>query len=111
MKKISVCVSALAIFASQAACAFTGNDLIKWLHEYENDRISTFSGGLYLGYVAGIADTTNGLAFCPNGDVTNGQNAAVVAKWLRKNPERWTEEASMLILTALQASYPSCKRT
>ncbi|MNO20185.1 hypothetical protein D3C76_99340 [compost metagenome] len=111
MKKIAACIGALAISASQSAWSFTGNDLIKWLPDYENDNIATWNGGLYLGYVAGVADTTMGIVFCPIGNVTNGQNGAVVAKWLKKNPERWSEEASSLIISALRSSYPKCKTT
>lgn len=107
MKKITLATAAVAALASGQAWSATGNDLIRWLPDYERG-IANWQSGMYLGFVSGIASFSNGILFCaPNS--TNGQNAAVVAKFLRNNPERWGEDAPKLVIDALKKGYPQCK--
>lgn len=107
--KIAGCLGAIAMSLSSSAWSLTGNDIMKWLPEYENQHSVSFNSGVYIGYVSGVADATRDIIYCPKGSTTNGQNGAVVAKWLRKNPERWGEDATTLIMSALRDSYPKCK--
>ncbi|WP_143524249.1 Rap1a/Tai family immunity protein [Pseudomonas sp. 382] len=109
IKKIAACAGLSIAALSQPAWSITGNDLIGWIPDYERATKSTFNSGMFLGYTAGVAEATVGVLFCPPPEVTNGQNAAIVAKWLRQNPERWAEPASNLVITALQKAYPKCK--
>lgn len=98
----------LALLTSPgAAWATSGNDLVKWIPEYEASK-ATFAGGLFIGYVTGIADFGRGFLFCPAGNVTNGQNAAIVVKYLKNNPEKWNWQASTLVVEALSNAYPKC---
>lgn len=87
--------------------ATTGNDLVKWIPDYEANS-GTFGGGVFIGYVAGIADFGRGILFCPVGEVTNGQNGAIVVKYLRNNPEKWNYSGSNLVVAALRQAYPKC---
>ncbi|MCS3839413.1 hypothetical protein HNR03_004024 [Pseudomonas sp. JAI111] len=86
------------------ANAFSGNDLIKWLPEYEQG--TSLNSGMYLGYVSGVADIGNNILFCAKSTVTRGQLAAIVGKYLRNNPESWQEEASTLVTAALEKAFP-----
>lgn len=90
------------------AQAWTGNDLVRWEADYSRSTPG-WDGGMYLGYIAGIAEFGNTILYCAPEGVTNGQNAAVVTKFLKNNPERWTENSGRLVIAALQASYPPCK--
>lgn len=108
MKAIIGVVSIAAMGFSLPAWSWTGNDLVRWEIEY-NRGATTWSGGLYLGYIAGIAEFTNGILFCAPPGATQGQNAAIVSKYLKNNPEQWTDSASTIVLAALQSSYPDCK--
>ncbi|WP_442108230.1 Rap1a/Tai family immunity protein [Pseudomonas sp. NUPR-001] len=109
MKKIVLATAAVAALITGQAWSATGNDLMQWLPEYESDTAS-WASGMYLGFVSGVASATNGVLYC-SPKATNGQNAAIVAKFLKNNPERWTEDAAMLTAEALQKAHPKCKNT
>lgn len=90
--------------------AATGNDLMRWLPNYEAAHETT-EAGLFMGYVSGVFDLGSSFFFCPPPGVTNGQNAAIVAKYLKSNPEKWNLDASQIVIEALRATYPQCQKT
>lgn len=107
MNQIQWTAAVAALVASGHAWSATGNDLIEW--GKDNPKGSRFIDGVYMGYISGIADFSNGILFCAPNGATNGQNVAIVTKFLKNNPERWTEQAATLVVAALSAAYPSCK--
>ncbi|OKO47366.1 hypothetical protein BMH52_15680 [Pseudomonas sp. BTN1] len=107
MNSLAVTAALLAGFASSPAWSATGNDLVQW--GANSPQGSKFIDGAYMGYISGIADFSNGVLFCAPKGVTNGQNVAIVSKFLKNNPERWAEQAPQLIVAALSAAYPACK--
>ncbi|WP_432213804.1 Rap1a/Tai family immunity protein [Pseudomonas graminis] len=96
-------------FAPMTAWCATGNDLRAWGEGYEKNT-GTFANGLYMGFVVGVAESFSGLGFCPPSNVTNGQNAAIVWKWLSDHPKDWAGPASGLILAALSDAFPCQKK-
>lgn len=100
-------MAAACLAASSNAYAISGNDLIKWLPDYE--QRSNFSSGMFLGYVSGVGELGANILFCLKPSVTRGQAAAIVAKYLRNHPESWQEEASTLVVAALEESFPCPK--
>lgn len=109
MKRIAITVACASALACGSAYSATGNDLISWSSSYERD-IANWESGMFLGFTSGISSVANGIAFCAP-DATNGQSAAIVAKFLKNNPERWGESATVLTLEALRKGYPKCKET
>ena len=107
MKTVKALTLGALLATSGTAWATNGNDLVKWIPEFESGA-STFGGGAFIGYVSGIADLGRGILFCPTGEVTNGQNGAIVVKFLRNNPEKWNKTGSSLVVEALSRAYPKC---
>jgi hypothetical protein len=63
----------------------------------------------YYSYVAGVHDTLDALGIvCASTSVSVGQVSAVVAKFVKENPERWDEPAVGLVSDALIKAFP-CK--
>lgn len=63
-----------------------------------------------VGYVDGIADAAAGLGYtCYPTGIARADIRDVVMKYLRGNPERLSDPASLLILNGLFEAYP-CKR-
>ncbi|WP_110995407.1 Rap1a/Tai family immunity protein [Pseudomonas sichuanensis] len=108
-KRIAVAVAWASSALTGVVHAATGNDLISWVPAYERD-VTNWESGMFLGFVSGISNVANGIAFCAPTS-TNGQSAAIVAKFLKNNPERWGEDAAALTLEALRKGYPKCKDT
>ncbi|WP_314357028.1 Rap1a/Tai family immunity protein [Pseudomonas rhodesiae] len=107
MKTLRAVMLGALLATPTIAWSMTGNDLVKWMPDYESNS-GSFGGGVFGGYVAGIADFTRGVLFCPAGNITNGQNAAIVVKFLKNNPEKWNQQASGLVIEALSRAYPKC---
>jgi hypothetical protein len=108
MKFTQIMLLVTALSSSAHALAYTGNDLIQWLPEYEANK-GSWAGGMFLGYVGGVSEVGQGVLYCAPATATHGQSAAITAKYLRNNPEKWNLSASSLIVSALQAAYPACK--
>ena len=104
---------AIMLFTECSYAVTTGNDLAKWMVEYEksdNDNtINMYEAGQYGGYLKGIADTTNSLSWCNPGNVTTGQMFKIVSKYLHNNPEKLHLYADDLVKQALKEAFP-CKK-
>ncbi|WP_426703282.1 Rap1a/Tai family immunity protein [Rhodanobacter sp. Col0626] len=64
---------------------------------------------MFRGYVGGVQDSFNGIAFCVPADVPLSQASAVVRKYLADNPQLWNEQANVLVVRALKQAYPCQK--
>ena len=109
MNKFKWTTAVAVLLTSGQAWSATGNDLMSWVPYYEQNA-ARWESGMFLGYVSGASNMLNGVIYCaPN--ATNGQNAAIVVKFLKNNPERWGEDAGTLVFDALSKAHPKCKRT
>ena len=119
MKGKEICVCLLVIvfligMPGSGHCGFfTGNNLVEWMRDYEvadSDGTSkswTVNATCYMLYIAGVADVLHNLGLIGAEKVTVGQHCAVVAKYLKANPEKWHQSALSLILEALFEAFPS----
>ena len=90
-----------------------GNELVELMREYEkaerNDKTADWRKvGEYRGYVMGFYDATWFFYAVPE-NITPGRVAAVVARFLRQNPEKWDRPAWDLVMEALQEAFPKAK--
>ena len=84
---------------------FSGNDLAKRMSE---DNV--FDSGVYSGYIIGIVDAAvTRKLICPPPDITIMQAKAIVAKFLKENPELWNTNADLLVLVSLGLAFPCGK--
>ncbi|MBF8733079.1 hypothetical protein IRZ59_21860 [Pseudomonas guariconensis] len=105
-------VLTLALTASMPCLAYTGNDLQDWARDLEftqKNNTASWKGSMLVGYVAGVFETLNGVLLCPKKKSTHLQNAFIVSKYLRQNPERWSENGTTLVVEALRTTYPECE--
>jgi hypothetical protein len=102
---VSYCGSAYAVF-------FDGNKLNGERAGYlavQRGKPGTtdYQGSsLYYGYVAGISDTVTGFLVCEPSNVTVGQEAAIVSKYMDENPDKWALPASQIVINALSTAFP-----
>lgn len=85
---------ALASTASSAGYFYDGNDLRR------------LDEGTLRGYVAGIVDLRNSDEFCLPIGVMQSQATAVVKKYLDDNPQEWHRPAFVIVVGALNKSFP-----
>ena len=112
---VSLCVAMSAHEAQ--AYFFDGNNLVEWMRAYDKMVGTSCSSAdpeciddvrnacTFLGYVMGVHDSSWYDYSVPEG-VTVNQLAAVVSKYLKEHPERWSSSAYYLVKDALQRAFP-----
>jgi hypothetical protein len=101
---------------TQALSGWTGNDLRKWIDEYEKGdrepaRTNWLYNGWFVGYVSGISDVGTGGFFCIREGATRKQVCDVVAKYVNQNPEIRDNPARDLVVEALKQAFPCIHAT
>lgn len=109
MKLITLLACMLMLSSNSWASFTSGNELHKWMTEWEKENGNRHSTGLFRGYVSGVVDTGNNILFCTGNGVTRGQYTAVVAKFLKNNPELWNNSGDSIVIDALKNAFP-CKK-
>ena len=108
-----VALAPIAVGALQGEHGFSGgNELVRWMRESEAVRDQQPQGnpleaGLYAGYVMGAYDQMKMRGeLCGTRNVSVGQVASVVAKFLKGHPEKLHNPANLLVLEAFAESFP-----
>lgn len=121
MKRAILAALLMATFGNASAGFYTGNDLYRMLNSTGAERSAA------LGYVAAISDAQDHSRlltvvamtvnktwkdkfpyqfFCVPENVTSGQLADIVTKYLADNPASRHTDAAALVSTALIATWP-----
>ena len=103
MKQAVLALFLISNSGSLFAVLVDGNKLSEWSN---NQDQAGFESGLFEGYVAGVLDVGNNLIFCTTSDVKREQLNAIVAKFLKNNPEQWNEPASILVIDSIRSEFP-----
>jgi hypothetical protein len=107
MKKLilATCLTALSLAANAQQLHFaSGNKLLNDMNS------SSVSDRMYaLGYVAGAADTMNGIVFCLPPSVTVGQVNDMVKNYLTNAPQDRHFSADSIIAKVFGAAFPCPK--
>ena len=88
---------------------WTGNDLVKYMREYEkvvnsDPDENLYEASMFHGYILGVWDVTNSSYNKPKG-TNSKQVCAIVAKFLKEHPEKWHLSASDLIIMAFVKAF------
>ena len=67
-----------------------------------------YGTGYVIGYIAGVADTYNGVLLCSTPNVPLRQIVSIVRKRIHDHPEDLNRPADSIIVSALSAAFP-CK--
>lgn len=111
MFRKSVAILLLCAATNALAGFFDGNGLVEYMREwekYESREASAKSlvAGVFMGYVAGVADAYDEVTVCPAADSSVRQLSAAVARFLKANPARLAESADVLVKDALKQGFP-----
>lgn len=114
MSKIIVFLVLLLALQLANAQFYSANDLVQWADADERISAGRSQTNDYQlsaelrGYVVGTFDSTNFL-YCAPAGITVRQIGAIVQKYIRAHPERWSATGSTLVIAALKESFP-CKK-
>jgi hypothetical protein len=89
---------------------YRGNDLIESMREADKADANTpgvdwSKAHEFSAYVAGVYDATYFLYDTPR-NLVRGQVVAIVSKYFKDHPERWSELAAELVRSALLEAFP-----
>ena len=110
IKKLATIAALAMLLASSNSHAFiTGNNLVEYCDDYEQDG-GSFRGGYCYGYVGGIAQTLHWVSdknkICASENVTQKQVVSIVRKYMEEHPEMLHKRADMLVIIALRIAFP-----
>lgn len=69
------------------------------------------AAGYYTGYVDGVVEALWKKSVCLPEGSTHDQAYAVVAKYLKNNPEKWNMTPYLLVSTSLIEAFPCNRKT
>jgi hypothetical protein len=120
MKYILALLCAFMVQSSAHAQLFPGKKAAEWAAAYEryyenepgtadlNDSVNTMA---FIAYVTGIAESFHAAGkICMPEHTSSGQLAAIVAKYIKANPERWHENSWKLVSAPLSQAFRCKKR-
>lgn len=121
MRILAIVALALSLFISSFSHAYfySGNDLKKWIDARERIdagrslRTDHQADAALMGYIMGVYDSLEmdlgvNLKKCWMGrNPTVGQLTAIVSKYLKEHPEKWTSSAVLIITEAIT---DACKK-
>ena len=108
MKRIAVALT--LVLSSFNTWAYDGNDLYDWSKVYAENKVNNLWYGYYMGYVTATAHYMAALGgACAPPNTRDGQLFDIVHDYLKSHPATRTDDASVIIIKALQEAYP-CKK-
>lgn len=111
MKALCALVFLLAASNPVSAAYYNGVDLKHLMHAGEavgQGKVGAdqVDAGIYVGYLAGIAESFQGIYYCPASNINLHKMADVVANYLKDNPDKLQQSAQALVIKALGLAYP-----
>lgn len=101
----SIIALAIALSATAAQAQFRdGNKLLSEMNSTNGERPYA------IGYVIGVADAYNRIAFCPPGNVTVGQLFDMTKQFLESAPSQRHRAADMIMADLFGKAWPCPKR-
>lgn len=109
---------ALCLLFSSKTMAFTEGHYLadasrafsRWEPDPDRNRQDAVMAMFFMAYVSSAMDMMRAMSMTCiyGGSTTQGQIAAVVAKYIKDNPEMWSKEAIVIVSQALRPVFP-CK--
>ena len=99
MKRIAIALLSLACFSASAEL-MTGNKLLDLMNGPADENAAA------IGYVIGVADTTNSILVCAPGAATAGQMYDMVKAYLTNAPAIRHLSGDRIVVRVLSAAWP-----
>lgn len=107
MKKAILFIGLLFfVFCIVSADFETGNTLLMKLEKKLENKDYYFDYAFAFGYIIGVFDACVDIYFSTPGGIIKGQVHDIAIKFLKENPERRHEMASILLLEAFEKAFP-----
>jgi hypothetical protein len=103
----SLIAAMLALCANAAHAEFvTSTTLSGWLDSAASTTGSFKDTTIVMGYVAGVNDLLDGTEVCAPANSRQRRMLLDVRNWMKRNPDKWDENAALTVRNALIDLYP-----
>jgi len=109
MKSFLFFLSFMALGHAQAAGYFRSGGDLEELGTSLASKLHVDKPTFAKGYVAGVADATFGVSWCPNDVVTEDRIFHTVSQFMKSHPDYVNQRAATVVGDALAAEFP-CKK-
>lgn len=110
MNKMLCLMICVMLGQAQAAGFFRNGDDLEDLGAVLGARAHPETKAFASGYVAGVADATVGVTWCPTPQVTEETIDRTVARFMQSHPESLRRSAATIVGEALTAEFPCEKK-
>jgi len=108
MRKILLTATMIVAFGAIPARAKTVQELLS-VCEYPEITGDDFANGMHFGectgYIQGVFEMTSVFKVCSH-ETTHGQTKAVFIAWAHRNPQNWSDHATVGLIKAFQEAWP-----
>ena len=110
MKRLLFLLSFMALGQAQAAGYFRSGGDLEELGTNLASKLNVDKPTFAKGYVAGVADATFGISWCPNSQVTEDRIFQAVSQFMKSHPDYVNQRAAAVVGNALVAEFPCNKK-
>lgn len=110
MKKRFFLLLIMTLGQAQAAGYFRSGDDLEELGASLASKLHLDKPTFAKGYVAGVADATFGVSWCPNSKVTEDRIFQTVSQFMKSHPSYLNQRAATVVGDALAAEFPCDKK-
>jgi hypothetical protein len=113
---MGIIVFSFLLSVQQSMAGLSGMDLKKKADALERVNTGKFTdsdgveAGFFIGFVYGVAQAYNGALICIPEATQAEQVVAIVAKFIKNNPEKWNKAANYIVLEALSPTFQCNKK-
>jgi hypothetical protein len=103
----SLIAAMLALCTTTAQAEFvTSTTLSGWLDSAASTTGSFKDTTIVMGYVAGVNDLLDGTEVCAPANSRQRRMLLDVRNWMKRNPDKWDQNAALTVRNALIDLYP-----
>ena len=106
MKNLLFLLSFMILGQAQAAGYFRNGGDLEELGTSLASKLHLDKPTFAKGYVAGVADATFGVSWCPNPKVTEDRIFQTVSQFMKSHPDYVNQRAAAVVSNALAAEFP-----
>ena len=110
MKKLLFLLSFMTLGQAQAAGYFRNGGDLEELGTSLTSKLHVDKPTFAKGYVAGVADATFGVSWCPDSQVTERSIFQTVSQFMQSHPDYLNQRAAAVVGNALAAEFPCTKK-
>lgn len=110
MKRLLFLLSFMTLGQVHAAGYFRSGDDLDELGTSLASRLHVDKPTFAKGYVAGVADATFAVSWCPSSQVTEDRIFQTVSQFMKSHPDYVNQHAATVVGNALAAEFPCNKK-